>query len=296
MSFDIFTDTSANLPLAIAQEKGLSVIPFSYITPEGQKRCLDPEDFDGDAFYSQIKQGVEVSTSQVTPYQYEECFRPLLEAGRDILFVGMSSGISGSYGSACAAAAALREDFPQRRIELVDTLAASLGEGIVALKAAAYKALGLELEAAAELLRRMSKRMCQVFTVDDLMHLKRGGRLSNLSAIVGTVLNIKPILIGNEEGKIVAVKKIRGRKHSIKALAEAFVTYADAPREQLVGIAQAGCREDAEALKELLLAAPQPPKEILTVQYEPVTGAHVGPGALALFFLSDDQVRTNIQK
>ena len=296
MSFAIFTDTSANLPLALAQEHDLNVIPFSYINEGGQHKCLDPEDFDGDAFYERIRQGEAVTTSQVTPYQYDEAFRPVLDAGKDVLFVSMSSGISGSYGSACAAASMLREEYPERKIELVDTLAASLGEGIVALKAASYRDSDMEISVAAELLRHMSQRVCQVFTVDDLMHLRRGGRLSNLSAIVGTVLNIKPILIGNEEGKIVAVRKIRGRKHSIRALAESFTAYSDVPREQLIGIAQAGCKADAEALKELLMSDPQPPKEILTVQYEPVTGAHVGPGALALFFLGDDMVRTNIQK
>ena len=135
--------------------------------------------------------------------------------------------------------------------------------------------------------------MFNVFTVDDLMHLKRGGRLSNLSAIVGMVLNIKPLLKGNEEGKIVAFSKIRGRKKSIESLARAYETLAVAPEEQIVGIAQAGCREDAAYLEQLLRRI-CPPKEILTVEYEPVTGSHVGPGALALFFEGKEDVRSVI--
>lgn len=298
MSFRVFTDTSANLPLAMAAERRLEIIPFSYITADGAHRCLDPGEsaFDGDAFYNGIRHGAAVTTSQVTPGQYIEAFSPTLDSGLDVLFVSMSSGISGSFSSSFAAAAELRERYPERRIELVDTLSASLGEGLVALRAAELRDAGRTVTEAAAKLRRMSRRMCQIFTVDDLMHLRRGGRLSNLSAIVGTVLNIKPLLIGNEEGKIVAVRKVRGRKHSIEALAKGYAEWVDTDRPQLVGIAHAGCREDAALLETLLMQAPYPPRELLTVQYEPVTGAHVGPGALALFFLGEDEVRTLIQK
>ncbi len=298
MSFKIFTDTSANLPLAMATELGLEVIPFSYNSPEGQRQCLDPDEsaFDGDAFYNSIRGGVAVTTSQVTPGQYVEAFRPALDAGLDVLFVSMSSGISGSCASAFSAAAELREEYPQRCIELVDTLSASLGEGIVALRAAQLRDTGASVAQAAEKLRRMSQCMCQVFTVDDLMHLRRGGRLSNISAIVGTVLHIKPLLIGNEEGKIVAVRKVRGRRRSIEALAECYTAYLGTGGSELVGIAHAGCREDAALLESLLSQTPRPPKKLLTVQYEPVTGSHVGPGALALFFLGGDEVRTQIQR
>ena len=133
--------------------------------------------------------------------------------------------------------------------------------------------------------------MFQVFTVDDLMHLRRGGRLSNLSAVVGTVLQLKPLLKGNKEGKIIAFSKIRGRKRSIEALAEEYERYVIDPENQIVGIAQAGCREDAERLEQLISRC-HPPRQILTVEYEPVTGSHVGPGALALFFEGGENVRS----
>ena len=174
---------------------------------------------------------------------------------------------------------------------MIDTLGASLGEGLVALEAARLRDLDLSAEAAALRLRSLSQRMFNVFTVDDLMHLKRGGRLSNVAAIVGMVLNIKPLLKGNEEGKIVSFAKVRGRKKSIEELAARYDKLAVDPEKQVVGIAQAGCREDAAYLAQLLRRN-RPPKEILTVEYEPVTGCHVGPGALALFFLSHDQVRS----
>ena len=150
---------------------------------------------------------------------------------------------------------------------------------------------GGELARATEALNALSRRVCQIFTVDDLMHLRRGGRLSNISAVVGTVLQIKPLLLGNEEGKILSIAKIRGRKHSVEALAEKYDALVEAPETQTVGIAHAGCREDADYLVSLLKRN-KPPKDILVVDYEPMTGAHVGPGALALFFVGRDDVRS----
>lgn len=290
MSFVIMTDTSANIPTRRAAENDLTVIPFSYYINGREHTCLDTDLFNGDDYYDMIRKGVKASTSQVPPQRYIDHFEPALKEGKDIVYVSMSSGISGSCGAAGIAAGQLAEEYPERRIKVIDTLAASLGEGLVALKACEYRARGLSFEETVEKLMSMARRMFQVFTVDDLMHLRRGGRLSNLSAIVGTVLNIKPLLKGNSEGKIVAFAKVRGRKHSIRALAERYDRLVDRPEEQTIGIAQAGCRDDAEQLSELLMKN-RPPKEILNVEYEPVTGSHVGPGALALFFLGKDGVR-----
>ena len=269
------------------------MLPFSYHINGDAFNCLDTDAFNGDEFYERIRRGLVVTTSQITPYHYEELFKPMLEAGQDILFVGMSSGISGSYNSCCIASEALREEFPDRKIVHIDTHAASLGEGIVVLKAAEYRDSGMDILTAGERLRELSQRVCQIFTVDDLMHLRRGGRLSNLSAIVGTVLHIKPLLKGNDQGQIVAFAKTRGRKKSIEAIAERYDKLVHKPEEQTVGIAHAGCREDAEQLISLLRKN-RPPKEIMLVDYEPVTGSHVGPGALALFFLGPEGAREKI--
>ena len=232
-----------------------------------------------------------MTTSQISPQQYSDFFRPYIEAGEDVIFVAMSSGISGSCNSARIGAVMLLEEYPARRIEIIDTRGASLGEGIIALLAADYRDQGMATGEAAQLLNRHVEQMFNVFTVDDLMHLRRGGRLSNLAAIVGMVLNIKPILKGNEEGKIVAFAKVRGRKKSIETLAAQYDKLVAEPERQIVGIAQAGCRQDAELLASLLKKN-HPPKEILVVEYEPVTGSHVGPGALALFFESRPGVRS----
>lgn len=294
MSFAVVTDTSANLPTKLLKALNISVLPFTYHYEGGSYNCLDTDSFNGDEFYDKIRAGLVVTTSQITPYHYEELFRPMLENGQDIIFVGMSSGISGSYNSSCIAGDALREEFPDRKIVLIDTRAASLGEGVVALKAAEYRDMGMDIDTAAEKLRHMAANVCQIFTVDDLMHLRRGGRLSNLSAIVGTVLNIKPLLKGNEFGQIIAFAKLRGRKKSIEAIAERYDKLVHKAEEQIVGIAQAGCRADAEYLVNLLKRN-HPPKEILNVEYEPVTGSHVGPGALALFFVGPDGARAMIE-
>ena len=291
MRFAAITDTSGNLPTSMIKEAGLEIIAFPYFIDGREYTCLDTDSFHGDEFYARIKSGMKVTTSQISPQQYMEVYEPWLKKGLDVVFVCMSSGISGSCNSARIGAQMILERYPERRIEVIDTLGASLGEGLVALEAARLRDLDLSAEAAALRLRSLSQRMFTVFTVDDLMHLKRGGRLSNVAAIVGMVLNIKPLLKGNEEGKIVSFAKVRGRKKSIEELAARYDKLAVDPEKQVVGIAQAGCREDAAYLAQLLRRN-RPPKEILTVEYEPVTGCHVGPGALALFFLSHDQVRS----
>ena len=289
--YAILTDTSSNLPTPLLKEQHIGVLPFSYYVDGEEYQCTDTEAFDGHGYYQSIRDGKEVTTSQITPSRFETFFTPYLQAGRDIIFVSMSSGISGSCSSAVLAARELKERFPERKIEVVDTLGASLGEGIVALAAAERRGRGLSFEENVQSLRAMSTRMCQVFTVDDLMHLKRMGRLSGITARVGSVLNLKPILKGNEEGKIVAFNVARGRKRSVEALAKIYNKFVELPEIQTVGIAHADSPDDAAYL-EALLRLEKPPKEILTVCYEPVTGAHVGPETLALFFLSDDSVRS----
>lgn len=290
-TFAIFTDTSANLPTRLLEKYHIHVLPFQYIINGKAHTCMDTEAFDGAAYYGAIRTGMHVTTSQITPQLYIDGLTPTLESGTDVLFVGMSSGISGSYRSAELAAEELRAMFPQRSIQLVDTLAASLGEGIPVLHAAFYRGQGKSLAETADMLRKECKHICQVFTVDDLMHLRRGGRLSSVSAVVGTVLHIKPLLKGNEQGQIVTCGKVRGRRHSIEALADRYDALAVHPETQIVGVAHADCPEDAAYLCGLLRKN-RPPKKILLVDYEPVTGSHVGPGALALFFMGGENVRS----
>ena len=291
MSYAIVTDTSANLPSALAREKDIGVIPFSYFIEGVEHLCLDTEAFDGADYYGKLRSRAKINTSQITPQRYIDYLEPLLKGGRDVLYIGMSSGISGSYQSAVIAAEQLREQFPDRTIRTVDTLGASLGEGLVALKAAEWRDEGKTLEETEAAALQMRRRMYQVFLVDDLFQLKRLGRLSNAASVVGTVLQIKPILKGNELGQIVCIGKERGRRKAIRALADHYKALVKDPAQQLVGIAHADCAEDAEFLNGLLREAARP-RGVLNVLYEPVTGCHVGSGTLALFFLGDEDVRS----
>ena len=288
-NFYVVTDTSANLPTAMAKERGIVIIPFSYIMNGKAYTCADTATFDAEGYYAMIGSGVKVTTSQVTPQQFVEAFEPLLEDG-DVIFLSMASGISGTYNSACMAAQQLMEKYPERKVRVIDTKGASLGTGLIALLAADLRDQETDTDEAVARLENDVMCMCNIFTVDNLMYLCRTGRLSNLSAAVGTVLHIKPLLKGSEEAKIVACAKVRGRNRAIRALAERYDRLAVNPENQIIGIAQSACKEDADYL-ESLLKQNRPPKRILQVEYEPVTGSHVGPGALALFFLGNEHVR-----
>ena len=285
MSFAVVTDTSGNLPSERIRKAGLYLIPFSYYIDEKEYSCTDSEAFDGDEFYARIKGGLAVTTSQITPQHYADFFEPFLTGGQDVLYVSMSSGISGSCDCARVAAGMLAEDHPDRVIEVVDTKGASLGEGLVALEAARLRDRGLGVSEAAEKLRDYSSRMCNVFTVDDLMHLKRGGRLSAVKALVGSVLNLKPILI-TEGGKFDTFAKVRGIKackdRIIDALKKELETrFQGVPHSEL-RLATASTlesAEDAEAWRKMVQEAfPE-----FEVTYDPLScsiACHTGIGAV----------------
>lgn len=295
MSFKIFTDTSANLPTSLVEKDAIGVIPFPYYVKGEEMRCTDTASFDGKAFYDMMRDGEKVTTSQITPQHYIDAFTPILEEGEDVLFVSMSSGISGSYNSSEVACETLRKQFPERKVITVDTLGASLGEGIPALWADACRKKGMDIEETAEYLRRRCKKVCQIFVVDDLIYLKRTGRLSGAAMVVGKVLGIKPLLTGNEKGQIVNFGKCRGKRNALIALAEKYDELVFEPEKQIVGIAHADCEEDAKFLATLIRRN-KPPKKLVSVMYEPVTGSHVGPGTVALFFEGDEDVRLKFGK
>lgn len=289
--FHIVTDTPANLPTAYLQQEKITLIPFTFHSGSEEESCLDLTEFDAKAFYDRIRGGEKITTSQIPPQRFVEVFTPILEQGEDILFVSLSSGVSGSYGSSCIAAQQLQEEFPERKICTFDSFGASLGEGLFALYAVYFRNQGLDVQAAYEKLVELRPRMAQIFTVGDLRHLKRTGRLSNLEAAVGTVLQIKPLLIGNPEGKIVTFSKLRGRRRAIEAIAKLYDERVWKPEEQIIGLSHADCLEDAQLLAEMIRNGAHPPKDIWLVDHEPVTGTHVGPEMLSLFFLADEDVR-----
>lgn len=278
----LFTDTSANLPVALTKQHHITVVPFSYTVDGKETDYPDDVDFDGAAFYGAMRRGAVVKTSMVNPDLMANYFERALSQGDDVLYVGMSGGISGTAHAAAMAVQELQEEFPERKIATIDTYAASLGEGLLVLEAARMLENGAPFSLIVEQISRRRHTMCQYFTVDDLAYLERGGRVSKAAAIVGTVLKIKPLLRGDDEGKIVQCGKTRGRKQSLTALAD-FYEKLVADKSEEIGIAHA---DDAAGAQFLLDALRQRgfTGECLTVCYEPVTGSHVGPGTVALFF------------
>ena len=282
----LFTDTSANLPVEIIDEYGIEVVPFSY-TIDGVEYVPERE-FDGKAFYAAMRAGSEVKTSMVNAGTFIERFKTALDAGRDVLYIGMSGGISGTANAALMAKQELDEEYPDRKIIVIDTLAASLGEGLFVIKAAEQLKDGVALDKIEEDIRAQVPSMCQSFTVDDLKYLKNTGRVSGAAAIIGNVLSIHPILIGDYEGKIVVKAKVRGMKRTLDALAERYAELA-LSKTETIGIAHADNEEGKAYLVQRLRDKGLTGK-CLSVCYEPVTGSHVGPGTVALFFFGTDRM------
>lgn len=278
----IFTDTSANLPAELIKKHGLTVVGFSY-SVNGVEVKEDPEaDFDGKAFYGAMREGAQVKTAMVNIGTFTEAMDAELSAGNDIIYIGMSGGISGTAHAARVAAEDLSEIYPERRIAVIDTLAASLGEGLQVLEAAEMLEAGASFDGIVDTVNKKRLTMCQYFTVDDLEYLKRGGRISKVASVVGTVLRIKPLLTGNDEGRIVLCGKARGRRQSLMDLAERYDALVR-HKDERIGIAHADDEAGAAILLGLLRSKGFT-GECITVCYEPVTGAHVGPGTVALFF------------
>lgn len=278
----LFTDTSANLPLQLIRKYNIQVVPFAY-TVDGVSADYSAEtDFDGDAFYNAMRAGADVKTCLINMGKFTSAFEPELEAGNDIIYIGMSGGISSTASVAAITVGEMRERYPQRKILAFDTYAASLGEGLMVLKAAEMIQQGQDFEAISDMLLALRPNMCQYFTVDDLKYLRKGGRISGAAAVIGSVLHIKPILQGDETGHIILCGKVRGRKNALNHLAEKYDELC-ADKSDRIGIAhaddEAGTAYLIEKLKEKGLTG-----ECLTVCYEPVTGAHVGPGTIALFY------------
>lgn len=280
----IFTDTSANLPAELVAANHLSLLPFRYVLNGQVYSAL--ADFDGSAYYQAMRNGAEIHTSMIHPHDFTEAFSTALQAGNDVVYVGMSGGISGTFQAAQTAVQALKDSFPDQQIEAIDTCAASLGEGFAAMYAARLAESGETFDRLVAKVRHSCQTMCQFFTVDSLVYLRRSGRISGARAVVGNLLNIKPILLGDETGHIVLDRKVRGRRAAIETLAEEYDRRV-ADRAATIGIAHADCSEDAELLTTLLRDKGFT-GNILSVCYEPVTGSHVGPGALALFFYTDE--------
>ena len=279
----IMTDNAANLPKALLEKYGIGELCLTY-TVDGVPADLSAE-FDGRAFYEAMRRGAVVQTSMVTPDAARQGMEPHLANGDDVLFVGLSGGVSGTCWGVGLVAGELAEQYPERKIHVLDSRGASLGEGLIALEAAKLAAEGRVIEEIIVRCEELCGKMRQHFMVDDLKFLRRGGRISGGAALAGTLLQIKPILQGDEEGKIVVLAKVRGKKAGIEELVRLYDQMVE-DKSAPVGISHAGSPADAlhvaTRLRQLGCTG-----EILTVCHEPVTGAHVGPGMLAVYFFSE---------
>lgn len=287
MSFAIFSDSACNLPRRQLEEFQVRTIPFSYEREGKLIPCPPyPEDFDGKEYYNYLRNKGVVKTSLIPAGQMEDAFRPTLETGQDILYITISSGISGTVSAALQAAEILREDFPERRVRVLDSLGAGFGVGLLLGRAADCRKAGMSLEETYRALEADRDNLCEFFTVDDLMFLRRTGRVSGVAATLGTMLQLKPLLRGDETGHITVFNKVRGRKRAVETLAELYRKRVRDPQNQRVYLSHGDCPEEAERLAQMVREI-APPKELIVCLHEPLTGAHVGPGMLALFFLGE---------
>ena len=284
MSFTIFVDGSSNLPGRLLRELGIEILPCTY-SMDGVPSTYDGslDSFDAHSYYEMLRQGGRVQTSLLNTQLFLDSFRPVLERGEDAVYFSMSSGISGTCQAARMAAQELLEEFPERTVRVVDSLGSGFGTGLMACKAADLRAAGKTAAQMADIMDADAQNTLQFFTVDDLNFLKRTGRVSGATAMIGTVLNIKPVLWGDPTGHITARSKHRGRKKAMASIVEEYRSRVEDAENQRVAISHGDCPEDAQALADMICAVAKP-KELIIAPHEPFTGAHVGPGMLALFF------------
>lgn len=289
MSYRITTDSTSDLPQSFLKERDIACIGLGFML-EGKEYTEGPDvEITLPDFYNKLRAGVQATTMQVNAFAFTSFVEPFLAAGEDVLHVAFSSGLSGTYASCENAAKELREKYPERKLVVVDTLAASLGEGLLVYYADENRKAGMSLEDNARWLEEHKLNLCHWFTVDDLMHLHRGGRVSKTSAILGSVIGIKPILHVDNDGHLILVSKTRGRQSSLQALVKKMKESAwDNVKDQAIFISHGDCQDDAEKLKSMI-EQEIGCKTFLINYVGTVIGSHSGPGTLALFFLGNQR-------
>lgn len=288
MSFVLVTDSTTDLPLAYVQKENIPFISLSYIFGEESIKDDFGQSTDYTAFYKRMRASEMPSTAQINVGDYIEFFTPFLEKELDILYIAFSSNLSGSYNSSRIAMEELKEKYPARKIAIVDSLCASMGEGLLVHLAKQKMNAGVGFDELTGWVEDTKQKVCHWFTVDDLNHLQRGGRVSKASAFIGTLMSIKPVLNVDENGKLIARDKVRGRKQSLDAVVEKMAKYAESPSEQTIFISHGDCLADAEYVADKIKER-FGVQEIMISYVGPVIGAHSGPGTIALFFLGKDR-------
>ena len=282
----LVTDSAIDMPREwIDKQEALRILNLSYLmddvayTSDGTTESIR-------AIYDAMRNGKMLKTSQVTPEMWEACFRELLSQGHDVLTIAFSSGLSGTCSAAFTAAEEVRSDYPDRKLIVIDSLQASAGEGLMVHYALQNRTNGMSIDENAEWIKQNVQNFLAWFTVNDLMHLHRGGRVSAASAIVGSLVHIKPIMHVDAEGKLAVHEKVAGRKRSIRVLAEKIIADIVEPESQIIHISHGDCLEEAETLANMIRDA-LPVIDVRISYVGSVIGAHTGPGVIAIFCMGN---------
>ena len=287
--FVLMTDSSADLSQEMVQELGVTVLPLSF-TIQGKvyRNYPDNREMDLPLFYDMLRAGELATTSAVNVAEYTQAVEPILQEKKDVLILAFSSGLSSTYQASVLAAEELREKYPDRKIYTVDTLCASLGQGLLVYLAVQEQRKGKSVEEVRDWAESTKLHLCHQFTVDDLHFLKRGGRISATTAVVGSMLQIKPVLHVDNEGRLINIGKARGRQASLKALVDKMEKTVTEEGKKTVFISHGDCRKDAVAVADMVRER-FGTQDIRINYVGPVIGAHSGPGTLALFYLGTER-------
>ena len=283
MSYKIITDSSCDFTDSMCAELGIAYTPLT-VTYNGESHNNFSEETAIKAFYDELRNGVIATTSAANPENWASVMEPALAEGHDVLVIAFTSGLSTTYQSAVIAAEDLREKYPDRKINVVDSLCAALGQGLLIWYACKKRDEGLSLEELTAWVEENKLHICHWVTVDDLNHLKRGGRISATTALVGTMLNIKPIIHLNDEGKLINVSKIRGRKAAIEYIASKVGELGEGYDNETCFVVHGDCEGDANTLANIIKTK-YGVKNVHIGYLGPVIGAHTGPGVLSVFFM-----------
>ena len=286
-NYVIITDSSCDFTPELVRETGVKVLPLTFLL-DGHSYKNDPEgsDIPFDVFYAQLRNKKEVKTSAVNQEAFRVFMKTELEAGNDLIYIGFSSGLSATCSAGTIVARELSEEYPERKVYAVDSLCASLGQGLLIYLAAKKQQAGATIDEVRDYCEQIKLNVCHQFTVDDLMFLKRGGRVSAVTAVAGTMLSIKPVLHVDNDGHLINIAKARGRRASIHALFDKMkATFTGEYRD--VFISHGDCIEDASYLASLI--RDEYGIESVIGYVGPVIGAHSGPGTLALFYIGSER-------
>ena len=285
----IMTDSSCDLPASLAEEMGLSVQPLTVLIEDKRyTNYLDEREIAFSELYAKLRTKCPAKTSAVNMHDFLGAMDEIARSGRDLLYIGFSSGLSGTYSAGALAAQEIAERYPERKVLAVDSLAASMGQGLLIYLAWQEKRRGMDIEGLYQWVLDHRLHLVHYFTIDDLMFLKRGGRISGATAVVGSMLSIKPIMHVDNEGHLIKVGTARGRKASIRALADEVGKRGIDVENQVIFISHGDCLDDAKYLEDLLRTRYHV-KDVVISYVGPVIGAHSGPGTVAIFFYGTER-------